>query len=208
MQEPRANWEESDPSGVTVLPGIYKVVIAYGKAKDSTMVTVFADPRLQITIADLEANQDYKRGLQKQMAAITKVADQLREAKKGIDLIERQLADKKGDEWKTAREKVKAVKDSLEVVRLAIFGKEDVKGYFEQPETWMYSLGQTGWIAMSNLGAIGENNQILAAQFEKKTAETLAKANTFFIRDWPAFTAYFQENPISLFNQVEPVKID
>jgi photosystem II stability/assembly factor-like uncharacterized protein len=208
MQEPRANWEESDPSGVTVLPGIYKVVIAYGKAKDSTMVTVLADPRLQIPIADLEANQAYKRGLQKQVAAITKVADQLREAKKGIDLIERQLADKKGDEWKTAREKVKAVKDSLESVRLAIFGKEDVKGYFEQPETWMHILGQTGWVAMSNLGAIGENNQILAVQFEKKTAETLAKANTFFIRDWPAFTAYFQENPISLFNQVEPVKID
>ena len=208
MSEPPKDWEDNDPSGVTVLPGTYKVVIAYGKTKDSTTVMVHADPRLDISRADLAANQAYKRALQKQMAAMSKVADQLREAKKGIDLMNQQLADKKGDEWKTAKEMAKAAKDSLEVLRLAIFGKEDVKGYFEQTETWMYALGQTAWPAMSNLGAIGENNRILAQKLEQKTAETVAKANKFFSEDWPTFTKYFEENPISLFGQVEPVKIE
>jgi hypothetical protein len=208
MSEPRKDWEENDPSGVTVLPGTYKVVIAYGKTKDSTAVVVHADPRLSISRADLAANQAYKRGLQKQMAAMTKVAEQLREAKKGIDLVNQQLADKKGEEWKTAKEMAKSASDSLEMVRLAIFGKEDVKGYFEQTETWMYALGQTAWPAMSNLGAVGENNRILAEKLEQKTAETIAKANTFFTEDWPTFTKYFEENPISLFGQVEPVKIE
>lgn len=208
MREPPKDWEENDPSGLPVMPGTYKVVIAYGKSKDSTLVTVHADPRLDISQTELEENLSFKRSLTKQIVAISKVADQLREARKGIDLVEKQLADKKGEEWKAAKDKLKAAKDSLEAVRLAIFGKEDVKGYFEQTETWFYALGQIGGAAMSNLGAVGENNKVQARQFEQKTAETLTKANKFFTEDWPAFTTYFKENPISLFGQVEPVKIE
>jgi hypothetical protein len=50
--------DADDPSGQYVLPGQYKIVALYNKLKDSTMITVGLDPRLNITSADLEARNN------------------------------------------------------------------------------------------------------------------------------------------------------
>ena len=208
MYEPRKDADDYDPRGVNVLPGDYQIVLNYGPASDTTSITVHNDPRLNISIEDLRSNQEFNRAALKQVAAVSKVADQLRDAKKAIGMIENQLADKKGEEWKEAKEKVKQVKDSLEQVRLAIFGKEDVKGYYEQPNTWMSKYGQAQYAIGSNRGAIDDNNRIQADQFKVKTEEVVALANKFFAEDWKAFQTYFEENPISLFTELEPVQVE
>ncbi|HLF64295.1 MAG TPA: hypothetical protein VI603_11110, partial [Saprospiraceae bacterium] len=46
-QEPRDDADE--PAGRQVLPGTYKLILRYGNAKDSTMITVRRDPRLKMT---------------------------------------------------------------------------------------------------------------------------------------------------------------
>ncbi|MEM6377935.1 MAG: hypothetical protein AAF705_06965, partial [Bacteroidota bacterium] len=43
------------PYGPSVLPGTYKVVVSFGDFKDSTMVNVKADPRLEFTMAQMRA---------------------------------------------------------------------------------------------------------------------------------------------------------
>lgn len=208
MREPSKRFEENDPPGVSVLPGDYKIAISYGPATDTTHIKVYADPRIPISMADLEANQAFMRGLQNQVEAINKVASQLRDVKKTIDLLSAQLDTKEGDEWKEAKEKIKAMKDSLAQVQLAIFGKEDVKGYYEQPNTWMSKYGNTRYATGSNLGAIGDNNRMLAEQFYAKTEDVLEQANAFFAEEWQAFQTYFEENPISLFNEISPIEIE
>ena len=208
MSEPSKDKEKDDPSGQSVLPGVYKVRVSYGAEKDSAMVNVLPDPRLNISMEDLAENQAFKREVAKNGEAISKVADGLRNAKKEIGLIEAQLAEKERDEWKEAKEKVKMVKDSLEAVRFAIWGKEDVKGYYEQHETWMTQAGNASYLLSSNLGAIGQNEKHMAEQFRKKTEETVALANKFFSKDWPSFTSYFEQNPISLFEAITVIELD
>ena len=207
MHEPPKHAEDHDPSGALVLPGTFRVVLSYGPTTDTAVIEVLPDPRLNISTDDLAANQAFTREIQKQVKAVGEVAEELREAKKTIAVLENQLADKKGDDWKEAKEKVKAVKDSLEAVRLLIFGKENMKGYYEQPDTWQSKYGLVMYAISSNRGAIGENNTLLVADLMKKTQEVVNKANVFFEKDWVAFKTYFQENPISLFGEIEPIQI-
>ncbi len=89
---------------------------------------------------------------------------------------------------------------------MAIFCKEDVKGYYEQPDTWMSVASTTRYALGSNRGSVGANNQYQAKIFEAKTKEVVVLANKFFEEDWVAFKTYFQENPISLLADLEPVK--
>jgi hypothetical protein len=205
LQKPSKDADKNDPSGVSVLPGTYRVVIAYGPISDTTTVTVHADPRLDISEKDLASNQDFDRQTEEQISKVSRVAAEMRKAKKGIDAIEEQLKEKEGDEWKEAKAKLKAAKDSFEVVRLAIFGKENMKGYYEQPETWMSIAGTTRYSIGSNRGAIGQNNQNQFKLLVKKTDEVVALANKFFKEDWPAFKTYFEENPISLLTDIKPI---
>ncbi len=53
-----------EPRGVTVLPGEYKVVMYYGKAKDSTMVNVAYDPRVEMPQNILKNKYDLLKQLE------------------------------------------------------------------------------------------------------------------------------------------------
>lgn len=206
MSEPNKDQKDNDPGYINVLPGQYRVIFSYGPSADTCTVNVLADPRLNISTEDLASNQAFSRELLKDVAAVSAVADMLREAKKSIELIEKQLASKEGDDWKKAKEMVKNTKDSLELVRLSIFGKEAVKGYYEQPEIWFSVYGLTSYYVSTNRGAVGQNTKILASQLNEKTAEVVAKANQFISRDYAAFKTYFEENPLEFIAPLEPVK--
>ena len=208
MREPKKEKQKSDPAGRDVLPGQYKVRLSYGPAKDSAMITVGLDPRVDISEETFKANYTFKSQVKADMDAMNAVAEQLREAKREIKIIEQQLANKEGDEWKEPKEKVKAVKDSLEQVRLAIWGKENTKGYYEQPETWQSVMGLTWSLVLSNNGEIGSRDELAVNQLHDKTKEMVTMANTFLLEDWKAFSTYFEQNPISLFQDKDPVTLD
>lgn len=198
---------KNDPQGVAVLPGTYRFVISYGKYIDTAMVAVNSDPRLNISATDLAENRTFKKALLKQVEAIYKVAQQLGEAKAMLSLWESELKLHDDKEHKELQKLLKATSDSLELVRLAIFGKENVKGYFEQPETWASVYGQTMYALGSNRGAISENNRLQAQQLIMTTQDVINLSNAFFLEDWQKLIAFLQENPISLLNKFDAVQI-
>jgi photosystem II stability/assembly factor-like uncharacterized protein len=206
MQKPDKDADKNDPRGVSVLPGKYAVVVAYGPASDTCELVVHADPRLALSENELIANRAFDKQMEEQIAKVSRVAAEMRKANKSINAIEKQLKDKEGDEWKEAKDKLKAVKDSFEVVQLAIWGKENMKGYYEQPETWMSVTGSTRYAIGSNRGAISPNNQNQYKIFSKKTDDVVALANEFFTEDWPVFKTFFEENPISLLTDLEAIE--
>ncbi|RMF32492.1 MAG: hypothetical protein D6765_00255, partial [Bacteroidetes bacterium] len=66
------------PAGYEVLPGTYKLLLSYGKHTDSTFVTVHLDPRLRLSLEDLQAKQ----------AAYESFYDMVRTAKEGFDRLQ------------------------------------------------------------------------------------------------------------------------
>ena len=77
------------------------------------------------------------------MSKLDSAVTKLREAKKRLNLMEKLVA--ASDDTassKAVRDDIKAALKSIEDRRMALYGKEDVKGYFEQPETWEWKYGQ------------------------------------------------------------------
>ena len=69
----------SEPRGITVLPGDYKVVMHYKKAKDSTMITVAYDPRVDMPQSVLKSKYDLLKRLEDKMGIAGKAVAQLKE---------------------------------------------------------------------------------------------------------------------------------
>ena len=84
-RDPRPN---ADPAGGgSVLPGDYKVVIVYGDFKDSTEVSVKADPRLPYTMEQMKSKDAAYRQHEAVVAKATEAYDRIKEAKKTIKRV-------------------------------------------------------------------------------------------------------------------------
>ncbi len=134
----------SDPGyGPEVKPGRYLLVYEFGPHRDSAHVTVHDDPRAPRSDADWAAQHAFSAEVNAQMALLDSAVTRLREAKKRLEVLEKWVA-AVDDSAKTKelQADLKAQLKSIEDRRMALFGKEDVKGYFEQPETWEWKYGQ------------------------------------------------------------------
>ena len=87
------SWQSPKPTddppgnGAEVLPGTYKAVFIYGDFKDSTMVTVHSDPRLNITNAQMLAKEKAMNDFSAMVKKATEGFERLKEAKKQSVLL-------------------------------------------------------------------------------------------------------------------------
>ncbi|NVK26548.1 MAG: hypothetical protein HWE14_00825 [Flavobacteriia bacterium] len=214
MSEPRPGSEDSDPGSIPVLPGAYTIHLRIGDHTSSTSIEVQQDPRLQFPMSELEENYAYQKELLPYIDAVAQISTNLRKAKRSIDLVEKILEVEmdgleEGDTtFKPVKEQIKAVKDSLEQVRLAIFGKENVEGYYEQPEIWTSVMGSLGYYNWTNRGRVTSNTRALEAKFKRETEKIIEMANEFFDEDWSAFEAFIQEQNYSVFSEMGEMRVE
>lgn len=210
MEEPRRE-RHSDPGAVPVLPGSYTVHLRIGDYHARTEVAVLKDPRLNLSDSDLEDNYRYQRELMPYIEAVSEVTANLRKARRSIGLVERMLESVESEDDSAiapVRERIKAVKDSLEQVRLAIFGKENIEGYYEQPDIWVSKLGTLGYYNSSNLGRVTGNTRVLADRFVSDTRKVVDLANEFFEEDWSGFRDFIETLDLSVFDEMESVQLE
>jgi hypothetical protein len=189
----------NDPGyGPEVVPGRYLMVYEFGPHRDSAYVRVNDDPRAVRTDADWAAQHGFSTEVNGHMAQLDSAVTLLRDAKKHLELIEKFVA-ANDDTAKTKelRTDLKAQLKSIEERRMALFGKEDVKGYFEQPETWEWKYGQFSSHYWGLRGAPSAN--VLNAWKGAKAAnETELKAiATWHAEVWKPFTQKYASLPAS-----------
>jgi hypothetical protein len=173
----------SDPgSGPEVKPGRYLLVYEFGPHRDSSYVTVHDDPRAERSDADWIAQHAFAAEVSGVMSQLDSAVTKLREAKKRLNLMEKLVA--ANDDTassKAVRDDIKAALKSIEDRRMALYGKEDVKGYFEQPETWEWKYGQFSSYNWGLRGAPSAN--VLNAW---KAARAASEAEIAAITKWEA----------------------
>jgi hypothetical protein len=189
----------NDPGyGPEVVPGRYLMVYEFGPHRDSAYVTVNDDPRAVRTDADWAAQHGFSAEVNGHMAQLDSAVTLLRDAKKHLELIEKFVA-ANDDTAKTKelRSDLKAQLKSIEERRMALFGKEDVKGYFEQPETWEWKYGQFSSHYWGLRGAPSAN-VLNAWKGAKAATETELKAiATWHAEVWQPFTQKYASLPAS-----------
>jgi len=193
---------KTEPGGVGVLPGKYKLVFTLGENKDSTEIEVQFDPRVDITLEDLKLlNVYYGKGAAL-ISAMDSATIRLNKIQTNLKTISALAKNIENDSLqKDYNKRIKTLNDSIYQLEIMVFGKKDVKGYFDQPETWNYAMGEVWSYAWLNKGRPTQNQEIVLKEFEATTAKALNKINTFIAEDWGAFHTFVNENPIPMFEE-------
>jgi photosystem II stability/assembly factor-like uncharacterized protein len=194
--------------GTPVLPGTYKLRMTFGDQKDSTMLSVKPDPRLDVPIGVYEQRYAMLKDLQNLRAKATAATDRLRESKEVVEEFEKKIKDTKRSDLKEAADKTKAMKDSIDALFDFILGKVDTRqGILRAPDPTPVSYIQTavGYVARSR-DPISETDRRVYKHAEDKIAEVTRRVNNFFSTTWRQYREMMEKVALSPFKDYEPIK--
>ena len=191
-----------------MLPGTYHLIVSYGTYKDSTVVAVKSDPRLNVSIEDLKARDAAYREMDKITKSAAAIAERLRDASNTIKRVDAALG-LVPDSTKQQMAKLgKAMQDSITQIEKMIWGEGGSKIAPYPNPTLQRSMGA----AMQYLRALdGTPNQAAIRTMEvarKHTASILEIVNTFMEKDFAAYKAKVEAVSYSLFKSAEPLQMN
>lgn len=196
------------PGGRDVLPGSYKLIATFGDHKDSTIVDVHADPRMETNMEALIAADALMDDYEKIVSAASDGFQALQDAGKTIKLVNSALANAPEDTKKELSKTGKALQDSIAQLEKLYMDPEGLKGIQRTAE----NLSNTLRSARRYLSDIsGEPSQMATLTLEaarKETREVLAKINEFMSGDFAGYQQQVEAVQYSLFKEFEPIGIE
>ncbi len=199
---------DDPPGGYEVLPGTYKVVATLGDAKDSTMVTVKADPRLDVPMSDRRAKVAAYKKIYAMVETAANAADRIRDMENTIKTVNEALANADKDAKKEIMDMGKALQDSLSAMEDYMFGKENIKGIKRSDETLRnYLFGMYRYIGASD-GAPNQAGQRAIRFAEEKLSAMLEHLNNFTMEDFAAYQEKVEAMEFSLFPEMKPIRME
>jgi hypothetical protein len=206
----RGSGRSMQRSGTPVLPGTYKAVFEYGGEKDSAMVSVDIDPRIDYKMDDLIARKEFARAFQEKAKLLDKGNEALNTAKAAIDLIKQQIPRGRGDDIRELREKTQAVEDSLTSImnELSPPRDENAQGIVRGEGGVQSEVSSVARSLPRGFGPVSGTEKIEAQLAEEKLADALEKINRFFTDVWPDFKEFINNSALTPFKdrQFEPLK--
>ena len=198
---------EKEPSGISVIPGKYKIVASFGENSDTSEIEVVYDPRVDVSIEDLQKRSTFLKEVEEQTSKMNSATSRLNKIQDNIEVLLKLVDEMEVDSsLSEIKKRLKALNDSVVGLEKLVFGIEDVKGYFDQPETWQYSFRELYYGSYSNYGEPLQNQQIMLKEIKALTFNTTAKFNRFISDDWVGFEKYLIDNPIELTKRIETIE--
>lgn len=199
---------EREPGGVDVLPGTYKVRFTYGDQKDSTIVEVQNDPRIELSNSALQARYDALKSLESKSSLGSKALDRVREGIKIAKQIQGELKEKDKEGFKDQIELCKTTIDSLNSIMDVFVGKEDDRQGITRnsdPTITSWYSNAYGYVARG-LHAPGETENKLISKFEEEFQKGIEMVNGYFKEEWPKFREAVENLDTSPFKDYEEIK--
>ncbi len=199
----------TEPSGLPVNPGQYKVVITLGKNfTDSTYITVKDDPNSPTDLFIRDAKQKYITQIDKSSVKLIELTERLNDAEEVIKKVESSFVylDKKDAD--TLRKQSKIMKDSLKSIREIMDGKKQEKqGYGQVPQVTVSGTLQEarGNVLRKNSMPAAQEDRLIT-EAELQVAALITKANAFFETKWKAYQQLVEAYPIKLFKEYKPME--
>lgn len=197
-----------EPRGITVLPGAYKVRLTYAGVRDSTTVNVKSDPRYNISPSITEARYKMLRELQQLSGLAGEATKRLRESKEVVEEFEKKMKDARKDEYKSALDQTKVVKDSIHALFDFILGKEDKRqGIVRQKDPTPVSyVGNASYYISTSYEPVSETDQRVFKFANDKIGEVVSRVNAFYEKTWADYRNSMQKVVISPFRDYQPLK--
>lgn len=154
----RPDDDDEEPVGQEVLPGDYMVTFKFGDTDATAKVTVLADPRAKIDVADRVAKQAALERAGRLRASLAEVIEHIGQVRADLTTIDTKTKAATDDDAKNLRSKVKELRAALDAVEKRITTPANTKGIVESEHA---------------LSALGEAAGALGSSWTKPTAAQL-----------------------------------
>jgi hypothetical protein len=205
---PKPKPNDREPGGYQVAPGKYKVVLQYGRFKDSTTITVLQDKRLGKERDEIEAKQIKELdGLRTETEKLTEAFDRLQDAEDVVNKINMQWKDIEGKEADSIRKAGKQVLDKIKNIRQYVNGIPQEKQGYGRPyqNTVMSKLGAARG-ELSGKPTLGETHGAALLKIAQEAIRlALDKTNNFFSTTYKDYQKTIEANKPPLFKEYKPL---
>ena len=196
------------PSGRKVLPGTYKIVLAYGEYSGTTSIKVRSDPREEVSIEDLKKRALTYDVLQVKIKVLTEAFNRLKEVNKTTEKVNEQLENLEDSVQKNLRKQGGDISKKVDELMDLFIKSKDFVGYDHVSVRLMDRV----WTAMDYIKSGSGVPSITTLDYIKRTEKemqsVLKRVNLFIAKDWTAYQKAVEESNTSLFKEYEELKIE
>lgn len=196
---------KTEPSGVTVKPGTYKVKVTFGDQIAEQNITVKYDPRLKMSTQAINEKYNTLKALEQKQKVLSEAVKQLVESKKIAQGYKKEFATKDKKKYKEQIKSSKEIIKKIDTLLSIYLGKVDKRqGIIRSPEVNVNQrLGTASWYINSRFGNQTSTETRLINQFTNALKDALGKTNAFFNNDWPAYKNEVEKITISPFKKTK-----
>jgi len=200
----------AEPAGVDVLPGEYKVVMSCGDEKDSTMITVQYDPRIEVDFEGLKASNAMYAELNKKAELIQKASGRLNESKAICDQIMADVRSKKDPDLRKVMQQTRAVQDSITSISEFIMGKKnDSQGITDRDmNALVMHLFMASRYIQSRPSGPTATEELLVQNVDILVNKAISRVNAFYEEIWPPYRELIENTDFKLFKDYKPLQLN
>jgi photosystem II stability/assembly factor-like uncharacterized protein len=198
----------TEPAGLQVFPGTYKVVLTYGREMDSTMVTVKEDPRLNKSEEAKTAQRKMLDRLRKSSDKLVVGMDRLTESEEVLTKISSDLRGLQGKEIDSLRKATTAIQDTIKNIREFISGKSsDRQGLSRPPQVTVIGTMQNAQqYITAKAVAPGAQEEQLVKNAENMINAAVLRINYFYANRWANYRKQVEGTKINLFKDYPAIQ--
>jgi photosystem II stability/assembly factor-like uncharacterized protein len=197
----REDDDRTKPGGYRVMPGDYLVVAVYKGKKDSTMVTVKADPRLEVSDRDMADIQKTFDDYYSYVTESTEAFAKIKEAKKSLDIVKKliPIAEKADQDSLKAKNKIISKRlTELEELYMDSPGKKGIQRNSYNLNSYLFTASR---YVGSSLKKPGKNAMLAVNHAKTKVEEVTSEVESFFEKDWPEYKRFVNDLNLTPFKE-------
>ncbi|WP_372792705.1 WD40/YVTN/BNR-like repeat-containing protein [Lutibacter sp.] len=203
--------DANEPSGVTVLPGIYNFKIHFGNETVSETIKVEYDPRVEMPFEVLKSNYDLLKQLENKLGIAGEATQRLLKSIEIVKDYKNRIKDKTGiKNQKDLLKNQDATLKSIHSLLDEMLGKEDKRQGItatEFPSTVSYLFLARRHVS-SLLQNPGETEITLVKNADEKVSAVISKINLFYETDWVNYQKLVEPLDLSPFKKIEKLKYE
>ncbi|MDC0514803.1 hypothetical protein OAN99_03205 [Flavobacteriaceae bacterium] len=199
-----------EPSGVTVKPGSYKVVLESKDNSSETEVTVMTDPRLEISQKAIDDSYNYSKKIEGYTEQTTAAVNQLKASKKTLSSYKSRIEKKDKEAHKELLETIAEHTKQIDSILDIFIGREDKRqGIVRNPENSVLKrIYSASRYVRSRPTGITTTEEKLLEHLKNDLQTALQQTNAFYDGHWEAVKAKIEAVELSDFKAIERFEID
>ena len=198
---------KSEPRGVSVKPGVYRIIMGTASVTSEVSIEVHSDPRLAISDIAIDERYTYSKIIEGYLEQTTQAVNQLRHSKETLANYKKRISKKVN---KTLIEQIDEASKEIDSIINSFLGKEDKRqGIVRNPENSVVKrINSASRYIRSRPNGITETEEKLMKHALDDLKKALNQTNSFYDENWEELKTSIEAVELTEFKEIVRFEID